>query len=248
MPKFQCPDCGEQFWSLAGQAEPPPPVPIRGGWHEVKRTRMHSGAGVLPVDTFSEYTREEPVRPPDVMADYLVPLLQALACGVTAGLLAAVVAHYAGWDLYAVLAVAVVAFAASWWWLLRHTLDSTVVREHVRTEPEQTQPGRQVTRLVVNVGDVHQERELAIAPDKLLAIAKGVVNAERSFSEREWSGRGRLLSGRAEYELVRDFFLDIGWARWKDEGNRKLGLEWTPAGTAALKALASGRVKAERLL
>ena len=221
------------------------------GWQQVERKRLYPGAGALPVNDVATYEREEPVRAPSVSADFSTPFLQAAASGLAGGLVAIPITIYFALDWWWPFVVMALAFAFFWLGLLRFHSSMLVVRERVTSQPEQQQPppAVEVTRLAVALPDGnYHENQVNVSADKVLAIAKGVVNARRPFSEREWCGRGRLLSGRTEYQEIRDTFMKLGWLAWKDEANKKQGLEWTRPGTAALKALASGHVNAERLL
>ena len=79
----------------------------------------------------------------------------------------------------------------------------------------------------------------------LLRLARALANGAHTFSERELVGAG-LLSGRAQYEQVRDALLAMNWLRWKST-DRRQGLEWTAPGRAGLRALATGDVTVEDL-
>jgi len=242
MTRILCPKCG----TVATTTDMLPDV----GWQPVTRRKLYTGTGALPVEDVQMYERVRPARKPSVSGHFSTPALQSLISGLAATMIFIPIAFMLGWRWWWPVLAGGCAFSLCWLFLLRYFNSLLREVELVQTAPERTRQKLtpEVTRLSVSTNEGHQEVQLNLSPEKILAIARGVVNAGRPFSEREWCGRGRLLASRAEYEHLRDRFIALGWLRWKDERNRQQGLEWTPAGTAGMKALASGRVRPERLL
>lgn len=182
-------------------------------------------------------------------SDVTTPALQSLVTGAAASIVAIVPTAALELSWLVVPTAGAVAFALSWLALLRDGRASLWEVETYQREPEiapepQT-PNTTTTRLAVTLGNTHHERELPIEPDVLLRLARSLAGGARPFSERELVGAG-LLSGRAQYESVRDALLAMGWLRWKST-DRRQGLDWTAPGRAGLRALADGDVTVEDL-
>ncbi|MFH1566817.1 MAG: hypothetical protein ABIL09_02385, partial [Gemmatimonadota bacterium] len=78
--------------------------------------------------------------------------------------------------------------------------------------------------------------ELPVGEDRLGTFARGVL-AGKPLTQREWSRPGSPLS-RGQFEEVRDFMLQRGYAVWRDESKPQLGIELTEKGRAALERIA----------
>jgi hypothetical protein len=238
----RCPECGASF-----ELSEPLYRSARASssWETVERRQAALGAADL---AHAEYHRQEPRRPSTVESDYLVPVLQAMASAVAGALLASAAAWLWGWPWQSVPAAGAVTFALAWLLLLRGSLARLMVQEHViPTAPQEERP-QAVTRIAVTLpGSRYQERKLGIPADRLVTLAKAVTTAGRPFSLRELAGRGRPLSGRAEFEELRDKLLELDWLQWRDPGNRQQGLDLTRPGRAALEAIAEGRARPEEL-
>lgn len=246
-----CPYCGEPLAQHAQRDELAARpglrrVPDSSG--EVRRFGLGDGAAE-PGATWQEYRR--PARAANVSSDVATPALQSLVTGVAAAFVGVVLAFVFDLSWLAGPTAGALAFALSWWWLLRDGRAAlweveTFQREPATVPPPATaEPAKAATRLAVTLGNTHQERDLPIEPDVLLRLARTCANGARAFSERELVGAG-LLSGRAQYEQVRDVLLAMNWLRWKSS-DRRQGLDWTTPGRAGLRALAAGDVTVEDL-
>lgn len=71
---------------------------------------------------------------------------------------------------------------------------------------------------------------------RLILFAKG-TRTGRPFSEREWTGYGRLLT-RKEFKDIRKAWLKTGFLRWKNENAHGQGVELTRKGNALVNGLA----------
>ena len=238
-----CPHCGAPLAQRELDARPGlRRVPDDAG--NVHRFRLGDGAAETGA-TWQEFRR--PAREANVASDVATPALQSLVTAAAAAFVSIVPAVAFDLSWLVVPTAGAIAFALSWAALLRDGRASlweveTYQREPATPAPE---PARSVTRLAVTLGNTHQERELPIEPDVLLRLARTLDGGAHSFSERELVSAG-LLSGRAQYEQVRDTLVVMGWLRWK-AADRRQGLDWTAPGRAGLRALADGSVTVEDL-
>ena len=245
-----CPHCGEPL-AQRDELDARPGlrrVPDSSG--EVRRFRLGDGDATTSA-TWQEFRR--PARPANVASDVATPALQSLVTAAAAAFVSIVPAVAFDLSWLVVPTAGAIAFAASWAALLRDGRASLWEVETYQREPATppapalppAEPARSVTRLAVTLGNTHQERELPIEPDVLLRLARALAGNAHSFSERELVGAG-LLSGRAQYEQVRDTLVVMGWLRWK-AADRRQGLDWTAPGRAGLRALADGDATVEDL-
>jgi hypothetical protein len=156
----------------------------------------------------------------------------------------------AGWSWWLPPVVALVVFVWMWVKLVAEHNEHLWTKEWYQVEDK---PGpaaiQHVTRLTVNVaGGRVVEAEFPVAHDVMVKIARGVVNAGRPFSEREWSGEGRLLSSPAEFRELRDKLMDMELLTWRNPERRNLGTEWTAEGWATLQAMAAGDTHADQMV
>lgn len=244
-----CPHCGAPLAQRELDARPGlRRVPDDAG--NVHRFRLGDGAAETGA-TWQEFRR--PARPANVASDVATPALQSLVTAAAAAFVAIVPAVAFDLSWLVVPTAGALAFALSWAALLRDGRASLWEVETFQREPATpaapatppAEPARSVTRLAVTLGNTHQERELPIEPDVLLRLARTLNGGAHSFSERELVSAG-LLSGRAQYEQVRDTLVVMGWLRWKST-DRRQGLDWTAPGRAGLRALAAGSVTVEDL-
>ena len=245
-----CPHCGEPLAQRELDARPGlRRVPDDAG--NVHRFRLGDGAADTGA-TWQEFRR--PARPANVASDVATPALQSLVTAAAAAFVSIVPAVAFDLSWLVVPTAGAIAFALSWAALLRDGRASLWEVETYQREPATPpaapatpapEPARSVTRLAVTLGNTHQERELPIEPDVLLRLARTLDGGAHSFSERELVSAG-LLSGRAQYEQVRDTLVVMGWLRWK-AADRRQGLDWTAPGRAGLRALADGSVTVEDL-
>ena len=240
-----CPHCGEPLAHQHDELDARPGlrrVPDAAG--VVQRYQL-GDSPTTSAATWQEYRR--PARAANVAADVATPALQSVVTGVAASFVAIVPAVAFDLSWLIVPTAGAVAFALSWWWLLRDGRAALWEVETFQREPEPAtpEPAKATTRLAVTLGNTHHERELPIEPDMLLRLARSLAGGARPFSERELVGAG-LLSGRTQYEATRDALVAMGWLRWKST-DRRQGLDWTAPGRAGLRALADGDVTVEDL-
>ena len=241
-----CPHCGEPLAQRDELAARPGLRRVPDAAGGVRRFRLGDGAAVTGA-TWQEFRR--PAREANVASDVATPALQSLVTAGAAAFVSAVPMFAFDLSWLVVPTASAIAFALSWAVLLRDGRASLWEVETFQREPEpatpaaEPEPARSVTRLAVTLGNTHQERELPIEPDVLLRLARSLAGGAHSFSERELVGAG-LLSGRAQYEQVRDTLLLMNWLRWKST-DRRQGLDWTAPGRAGLRALADGLVTVE---
>ncbi len=241
-----CPHCGEP---LAQRSDLDTRPGLRRVPDEIGVTRRYAlGSGDNATGaSWQEFRR--PARAANVASDVATPALQALVSSVAAAFVSIV--PVAAFDLswLVVPTAAGLAFALSWLALLRDGRRGLWEVETFQREPDAApataEPAKATTRLAVTLGSTHHERELPIEPDVLLRLARTLAGGAHSFSERELVGAG-LLSGRTQYESVRDALLAMNWLRWKST-DRRQGLDWTAPGRAGLRALADGDVTVEDL-
>ncbi len=191
-----------------------------------------------------------PARPATVDSDVFVPLLQAIVTAIAAAIVAGIVVLMAGWSWWLPVVAGLVVFVWTWVRLMsEHNEHMWTKQWHERPEEAPASNIQHVTRLTVQVaGGRLVEAEFPIPHDVLVKIARGVVNAKRPFSEREWSGQGRLLSSPAEFREIRDTLISMELLAWKDEERRNLGVDWTPEGWATLQRLAAGESQEDRMV
>lgn len=105
-------------------------------------------------------------------------------------------------------------------------------------EPEPEQPPQRTVRVVVDSPDERQER-IAFLPDlpEVRQFARMAANGQ-TFSLRT-AERARL--GRDDWRAIRDTFLDRGWAVWRDEREKRQGLQLTHVGRAVLRYVGAGK-------
>ena len=243
-----CPHCGAQFAQRELDARPGlRRLPDDSGTTRRAAFGGESSSGA----SWQEFRR--PARAANVASDVATPALQSVVTGVASAFVAIVPAVAADLSWLVVPTAGAIGFALSWLVLLREGRRAlweveTYQREAAElpaAEPAPAAPAASTTRLAVTLGNTHHERELPIEPDMLLRLARALANGAHTFSERELVGAG-LLSGRAQYEQVRDALLAMNWLRWKST-DRRQGLEWTAPGRAGLRALATGDVTVEDL-
>jgi len=183
----------------------------------------------------------KPARPASVASDVLAPLLQALVTAlIVAGLVLWLVVR-AAWPVELAGVAFMVTLALVWFFLLvshRHLLwDETVTPLETPAMPLPPVETAQVRLEVVDeaagrVAYAHLPLPLATLRTLARAIATG-----QPFTVARWTGRGKPLS-RGQFETVRTWLLNDGYARWVDGGNRQLGVEMTAKGQALWRELA----------
>lgn len=241
-----CPNCGHQLAQREELDARPGLRRVPDSAGEVQRFRLGDGEATSGA-TWQEYRR--PARAANVASDVATPALQALITGAAAAVVSVVPTAALELSWLVVPAAGALAFALSWAALLRDAAARLWEVETLQREPEPAkplaEPAKAGVRLSVTLDNSRQERTLPIEPDGLLRLARAVAGGAHSFSERELTAAG-LVTGRSQYEGLRDTFLAMNWLRWKAT-DRRQGLDWTAPGRAGLAALADGRVEVEEL-
>lgn len=187
-----------------------------------------------------------PARPASVGSDVLVPLLQSAITSIAAGVVTTIVVITTGWSFWLTVIITLVVFVWFWLRLMTQHNEHLWIKEWY-DEQEQAFPNQYITRLTVHVDNGRMiETEFPVSHDVMSKIAKGIINAGRPFSEREWAGPGRLLKSPSEFRKIRDLLLGAGLLAWRDE-RHNLGVQWTTEGMAALQRLASGSAIVEEV-
>jgi hypothetical protein len=187
-----------------------------------------------------------------------VPTLQATITGVLSGAVGACVAILAKspqpWIVG--LAVGSASWALSWLFLLREhrellwdverIIGADLDGDQSIGEPEQEQTPPIEIRPVTRVEWVERPTptatslknlEIPIEPNKVSTLAHGMVNG-RPFSEAEWAGKGRLLSG-PKFRELQDWLLSHGYVSWRNDENHRLGVELSGRGRRLFEHLAN---------
>ena len=76
-----------------------------------------------------------------------------------------------------------------------------------------------------------------VEPETMQVVARRIL-AGGTFSERAMAGEGRPLSGRDQFNTVRDELIARGLAYWKNEEHRNQGIEFNKVGLQVLRHLA----------
>lgn len=210
---------------------------------------MHAGGGhdsTLPL-----LGVREPIRAASAAADVVVPFYQSMITGVLLAIVTAVAAGIWRWPWWLPLGVGVMVWVALWLYLLAdHRRSLWRLEEYLDADLDgdgavgQT---KHVTRLMVTVAGTGQivEAQFPIPPDVLTKLARGMIGAERPFSQREWK---HLIKDRETFQEIRDVLMNMGMMAWKDANNRKLGVMLTPIGVETFTAVARGEVASEDIL
>ena len=185
------------------------------------------------------FERIAPARAPELRADVLVPLCQALVSGIVAGGLWAGGAAALGADFWAVFIASVAIFGgAAWFILLADHRRSLWVRERRESrdidgdghvgEPQQSRPP-----ILVNPYRGQRAREADDRAALLETWAEFVRGCAIDTTQRAWERR----IGRDQYQEMRDALIDSGWARWRNEADQRAGWELAADPETILAAL-----------
>jgi len=206
--------------------------------------RFHSGAGMaVPRATVEEFLT--PAREATVSADVVVPFLQSLVTGLMAVIVAGGVVLGLKLPVQFAAVAGGLALCMTWLYLLadhRKSLWSHERYERDLEQPAAPAPADDRSKEVKVKLEVNESTgrirygHLPIDHERLSAMARAINNG-RSFSVSAWSGRGKLLS-RSEFETLRNWLLESNYARWRDDHNRNLGVEFTSRGAAFWRGLA----------
>jgi hypothetical protein len=149
-----------------------------------------------------------------VTAGAWLPMLQSGLSGLIAFILVLVIGLAARWrsPLTAAGVIGVTVWALAWLSLWRHWL--TLTRFDQEGQPEPT-PSllSQKHELRVIVSEIKDNGHLAAGQyydfpctiDQLQDLARGLIDQDRAFSEREWTGAGRPFSIGGFRDLRREF-------------------------------------------
>lgn len=184
---------------------------------------------------------QQPARVPSIEADWSVPFLQAVTTGVVGGsAVAAVVGllwHVGLWLVWPA-SIAIMA-GAGWIWRMAATSETLFRTEQVVIEaqpepPKQAQPGLLMLNAPAaraDVADQVGQAERAQEVNDLVDFVRHCATIGTSES-----ALGIRPSGRAAYIERRNVLLELGAARWRDPGNKRLGWELaiTPAAAVVL--------------
>lgn len=77
----------------------------------------------------------------------------------------------------------------------------------------------------------------SVDPEIMQVVARRILTGG-TFSERAMAGEGRPLSGRDEFNTIREEFINRGLACWKNEEHHNQGIEFTQVGLQVLRHLA----------
>lgn len=229
MTGFTCPSCGAHLTVSSS---------IAGGWKDGGTFEFPSGSA--PADNFESWTRVTPTRAPTPAGDVVVPFLQsAITGGVVAALAGAGVAAW-GWPLWAPVGAGTISLALSWGWLLLDHRSLLRITETIigRDIDGDGQVGQQTLRveMVEHRGpnsDRLQSTDLPCSADTMSIIAAGVL-AGRPFSEKEWAGKGRPISG-PKFRELQDVLLVGGYVRWNNAKDHRQGVAMTRKGEQLLR-------------
>lgn len=235
MARFQCPNCGEIFFS---------------GGREWERSRVGRFESTAPGAVFSmgdveEYSSSRPVGAPDVHGHFVTPFFQAMATGLAFFVLAGVVSIVWSLSFWLPFLVGPGAFALSWLWLLGRFNALLVAREFVRPRVERPDvEAKPAPRLVIDVSERSAEHshtqiaELPLDVERLGVLARAVAGGQELTYSR-WTGRGKLLS-RGELGELQLWLVRCGLAAWVDPDRHSAGLEFSAGGRRFWSRVAAG--------
>lgn len=208
-----------------------------------KRNRLGPGGGSVAA---VEITNTTPHREPNPGADLLVPLGQAVATGIIAALVAAVLASVAGRDdVLRITAVTLsVVLAVAWLWRLGVVDSLLSVVERITQEldgpEEEAEP--EAHTMTVNAGQARAEagriageRASTVKTAELLGFVSRCATLGTSEGAQ---GVKPNQTERARYAELRDMLISLGIGQWKDENRKRLGwsLVLTPTEAAPIIA------------
>lgn len=216
---FNCPQCGASL-SVTPNGS--------GFWSTGRSFDFQPLGGSSPEQTFSSFTRTTPTdRAPTPASDVFVPLAQAAITGAVCGLAAALGAYVWHWQAVVPVSVGGGAMVLSWFWLLADHRSLLRVTETMigAPQPEQAAPETQTTvRLEVTEhngqnSDTMRFVDLPCSEGIFRHIAQGVL-AGHPFSEREWAGSGKPISG-PKFRKLQSALLTAGYIRWASQDHRQ---------------------------
>jgi len=258
---YRCPHCHQAIEITITRHEPSWPAPFAVGGGQRTQTMADSvkrppwmgdvAPPLEPSPTFRSARRSIPTRAPE-QTDWQVPLAQATFTGLLVGFPAGVgLAIWQGWPWLLCGGVGfVVSMAGVWLWRLRayHSLLMRV--EEVigadltgdgQVGPPPAAPPLRVELEHRGSREGWQFANLPTSKSKeragLIAFAGAILSDHASFSERDAAGWGGY--SRKEWELLRDEFLESGWAVWNNEEVPQQGITLLRAGRAVLRQIAA---------
>ena len=168
-------------------------------------------------------------KPGAITEKIIIPLLAAAITGLFVGLAALALCLTLEKPLaWALLAAALAMLGA---WIFR-PLDGLKI-------PESPAAYQQTTKIHVltESGDAGDYLQFSIDRARLLQFARELA-AGKSFTSREWTGRGALLSG-SEFVRLRGELINRGYARWNSDRDARSGCALTAKGKAMVNGLAA---------
>jgi hypothetical protein len=178
-----------------------------------------------------------PARAATAASDVVVPLLQAVGCGVAAAMLAGVAAWWLTWPAWTVWVTGCAVASVAWFRLLSSTRESLwAVRHTGQAAPVAAAP--QTVRVELSDHDVEGRLrsmrllDLPIDDVRLRQFARAATGGA-GLGVHSWTGGGRPFT-RTEYELLTDALQGAGWLA-PARGNRPRRL--TAAGRSLLRQM-----------
>jgi hypothetical protein len=192
--------------------------------------------------TIEEWVKTTPTRTPTPSGDVLVPFAQA---GITALVSSMVVAGGSiiwHWPWYISVASFAIVFAGSWLYLLADHRSLLRTVETITNQPAKPAPTQQHDVVHMDItehngpnSDTMRFMDLPVDQATLAHIAQGVL-AGHKFSERQWAGRGRPMSG-PKFRELQDKLLGAGYVRYVHPRDTRQGVELTNKGRALFTSL-----------
>jgi len=216
------------------------------GWSPLTSFNLAPGAAAH-VGAFQSWTRVTPARAPTPSGDVLVPLAQSLITGAVVCLATGAVAYMQRWSVYVPLGIGAATFTASWLWLLADHRSLLRVTETVqggndRPPITDNQPAPAMRLEVVEHhapnSDTMRFLDLPCDDEVFRPIARG-VRAGHPFSEREWAGPSRPLSG-PKFRTLQDKLLAAGYMRWNSQADHRQGVALTRKGAELFRQATGG--------
>jgi hypothetical protein len=175
--------------------------------------------------------------PDDFSVGCAIPLAQAFAAGLLAGLIVAGAGLWFDWPNPWFIAGSVSGCVSFWWFISSIHLwrvDKYNVPYFAPEPMQEVTP--QITPITIHMDKQISMVDLPASPEQLKDLSTGLL-AGMSFSEASWSGEGRIFS-RDEFRKLRDVWLQKGWCAWANPKSKNQGISLTRQGAAVCRTLA----------
>ena len=184
-------------------------------------------------------------------AGFVLPLLQSIGTGAVSFLTLALLGWIWDWVHLWEIAVTAAALTTGLYWFLalaRWNLVSwleNVTKLDINGDGQIGKP-KAAPVMKLRISDVSNgrysqtETELPTDPERLTVFARAILGG-RSFSERTWSGSGKLFSG-PQYRKLIEVLKARGLIQQKGDDER-LGFELSAAGQATFEQIVSGNAE-----